>query len=233
MMTVWWANHLTSKDAVKAGRDLVIPPVNGLVVTVKAGDTLDSLAAANKISVDDIVAINELTDTNLIVGQVLMLPGAKGAPMPTPAPAPKQGGSSGNSGGTGPAPRVSGSWAWPVSGGGNYISQYFHYGHYGVDIAADYGTPILAPRAGHVIFAGWKSNGGGYQVWLALDNGLYTTEYHMSTVSVAAGQDVAKGQRVGKVGTSGWASGSHVMLEVWVGSPWDSGSYRVNPLRYY
>jgi len=231
MMTVWWANHLTSKDALKTGRDLVIPPVNGLVVTVKAGDTLDSLAAANKISVDDIVAINELTDTNLIVGQVLMLPGAKGAPMPTPAPAPKQGG--GGGGGTGPAPRVSGSWAWPVSGGGNYISQYFHYGHYGVDIAADYGTPILAPRAGHVIFAGWKSNGGGYQVWLALDNGLYTTEYHMSTVSVAAGQDVAKGQRVGKVGTSGWASGSHVMLEVWVGSPWDSGSYRVNPLRYY
>ena len=232
MMTVWWANHMTSKNSLKAGEDLVIPPINGLVVTVKAGDTLDSLAAANKISADDIVAINQLTDTNLIVGQVLMLPGAKGAPMPTPAPpAPKQGGS--GSGGTGPAPRVGGSWAWPVSGGGNYISQYFHYGHYGIDIAADYGTPILAPTAAHVIFAGWKSNGGGYQVWLALANGLYTTEYHMSAVTVSTGQDVAKGQRVGKVGTSGWASGSHVMLEVWVGSPWDSGSYRVNPLRYY
>jgi len=232
MMTVWWANKMTSKDSLKAGEDLVIPPVNGLVVTVKAGDTLDGLAAANKIAVSDIVAANELTDTNLIVGQVLMLPGAKGAPMPTPPPAPKQS-SGGGSGGTGPAPRVSGSWAWPVIGGGNYISQYFHYGHYGIDIAADYGSPIVAPVAAHVIFAGWKSNGGGYQVWLALANGLYTTEYHMSAVSVATGQDVAKGQRVGKVGTSGWASGSHVMLEVWVGTPWESGSYRVNPLRYY
>jgi murein DD-endopeptidase MepM/ murein hydrolase activator NlpD len=231
MMTVWWANHMTAKDSLKAGEDLVIPPVNGLVVTVKAGDTLDSLAVANKISADDIATLNELTDTNLIVGQVLVLPGAKGAPMPTPTIAPKQFGGGGN--GTGPAPRVTGSWAWPVVGGGNYISQYFHYGHYGVDVAAEYGTTIVAAIAGHVIFAGWKDNGGGYQVWLQLANGLYTAQYHMSAVSVSVGQDVAKGDRVGKVGMSGWASGPHCHFEVWVGSPWESGSYRVNPLRYY
>jgi murein DD-endopeptidase MepM/ murein hydrolase activator NlpD len=230
-LTVWWANHMTSKDSLKTGEDLVIPPVNGLVITVQAGDTLESLAAANKISPDDIIAMNQLTDTNLIVGQVLVLPGAKGAPMPTatPAPAPRQVGG----GGTGPAPRVTGSWAWPVVGGGNYISQYFHYGHYGIDIAADYGAPIVAPVAGSVIFAGWKSNGGGYQVWLQLSNGLYTTEYHMSAVTASTGQDVAKGQRVGKIGMTGWASGNHVMFEVWVGVPWGSGSYRINPLRYY
>jgi murein DD-endopeptidase MepM/ murein hydrolase activator NlpD len=233
VMTVWWANDLTTKDSLKAGDDLVVPPVNGLVVTVKAGDTIDSLAAANKISADGIVTVNKLTDTNLIVGQVLVLPGAKGAPMPTPKPttAPHVGG---GSGGTGVAPRYSGgSWAWPVVGGGNYISQYFHYGHYGVDIAADYGSPVVAPVAAHVIFAGWKSNGGGYQVWLNLGNGLYTAEYHMASVTVSAGQDVAKGQRVGRLGMTGWASGPHVMFEVWVGYPWESGSYRVNPLRYY
>jgi murein DD-endopeptidase MepM/ murein hydrolase activator NlpD len=231
IQTVWWANHLTSRDSLKAGQDLVIPPVNGLIITVAAGDTLDSLAAANKISVDEIVAMNELTDMNLIVGQVLVLPGAKGAPLPTATPEPRAFGGGGN--GSGPAPRVTGSWAWPVVGGGNYISQYFHYGHYGVDIAGDYGTPIVAPMAGHVIFAGWKSNGGGYQVWLQLANGLYTAQYHMSAVTVSAGMDVAKGQRVGKIGMSGWASGPHCHFEVWVGVPWDSGSYRVNPLRYY
>jgi murein DD-endopeptidase MepM/ murein hydrolase activator NlpD len=233
MMTVWWANKLTSKDSMKAGQVLVIPPVSGLVVTVKPGDTLDSLASVNKISVEDIVAVNELTDTNLIVGQVLVLPGAKGAPMPTPKPTttPQFGG---GGGGTGVAPRYSGgSWAWPVVGGGNYISQYFHYGHYGVDIAADYGTPIVSPVAAHVISAGWKSNGGGYQVWLQLGNGLYTAQYHMSAVTVSTGQDVAKGQRVGRIGMSGWASGPHCHFEVWVGYPWESGSYRVNPLRYY
>jgi len=230
MMTVWWANSMTSKGSLKAGQDLIIPPVSGLVITVKAGDTLDSLAAANKISASEIIAANGLTDTNLIVGQVLMLPGAKGAPMPTPTPAPKQ---AGGGGGSGPAPRVTGSWAWPVIGGGNYISQYFHYGHYGIDIAARTGTPIVAPVAAHVIFAGWRSDGGGYQVWLRLANGLYTTEMHMSAVTTSAGQDVAQGEQVGKVGMSGWATGPHVMFEVWVGTPWDSGSYRVNPLRYY
>ena len=228
MMTVWWANHFTSKDSLKAGEDLVIPPVSGLVVTVKVGDTLESLAAANKIAVADIVAVNQLTDTNLVVGQVLVLPGAKGAPMPTPAPAPK-----GSTGGTGPAPRVTGSWAWPVLGNNNYISQYFHYGHYGIDVAAPSGTAIVAVTDAHVLFAGWKSNGGGYQVWLHLANGLYTTMYHMSAVTTSAGADVLKGQRVGKVGMTGWATGPHVMLEVWVGMPWDSGSYRVNPMRYY
>ena len=232
MMTVWWANSLAS-NSLKTGEDLVIPPVTGLVVTVKPGDTLDSLAAANKIAVDDIVAVNELKDTNLIVGQVLVLPGAKGAPMPTPKPTSHPVFGGGN-GGTGVAPRYSGgSWAWPVVGGGNYISQYFHYGHYGVDIAADFGTPILAPVAGHVIFAGWKSNGGGYQVWIQLGNGLYTAQYHMSAVTVSTGQDVAKGQRVGRIGMTGWASGPHCHFEVWVGYPWESGSYRVNPLRYY
>ena len=231
MMTVWWANKLTSKDALKAGRDIIIPPVNGLVVTVAAGDTLDSLAKANKITVDQIVATNELEDTNLIVGQVLVLPGAKGAPMPTATPAPtaKPRTSSGGAGG-GFVP-VAGSWAWPVPGG--YISQYFHYGHYGVDIANDYGSAIVSPRDGTVVFAGWKSNGGGYQVWINHGNGIYSAHHHMSAVLVSTGDFVAKGQRVGRVGQSGWASGPHDHFEVWVGRPWESGSYRVNPLRYY
>ncbi len=233
MMTVWWANKLTSKEELKSGRELVIPPVSGLVVTVKAGDTLDSLAAANKITGDEIIATNELTDTNLIVGQVLMLPGAKGAPMPTPKPTPKptpRPVSGGGSGGGGFVP-VAGPWAWPVPGG--YVSQYFHYGHYGTDIAADYGSSIVSPRAGTIAFAGWKSNGGGYQVWINHGNGIFSAHNHMSAVTVGAGDYVAKGSRVGRVGSSGWATGPHDHFEVWVGRPWESGSYRVNPLRYY
>ena len=38
------------------------------------------------------------------------------------------------------------------------------------------------PPAGTVIFAGWKNNGGGYQVWIAHGSGLYTTYNHMSSV---------------------------------------------------
>jgi murein DD-endopeptidase MepM/ murein hydrolase activator NlpD len=235
MMTVFWANKLDTTQDLKVGRDLIIPPVNGLIVTVKAGDTLDSLAKDNKITVAEIIQVNDLQDTNLIVGQVLVLPGAKGAPLPTPkpttAPVTPFGAGCGSCGGN--VKFQGGAWAWPVVGGGNYISQYFTAGHLGVDIAAAYGTTIVSPLAGQVIWAGWKSNGGGYQVWISHGNGIYTSLNHMSAVTSNAGQHVDRGQRVGRVGNSGWATGSHLHLEVWIGVPWESGSYRVNPLRYY
>ncbi|MCJ7711475.1 MAG: M23 family metallopeptidase, partial [Chloroflexi bacterium] len=178
MMTLWWANKLKSKDDLRIGQVLRIPPVNGLVITVKETDTLESLAAKYDVSEARIVDLNGLDDPTLVTDQVLILPGAKGAPIPTPKPTPKptvkprsasSGGSSsrGSSSGGGPAHYSGGSFRWPVVGGGNYISQYYHYGHYGVDIAADYGSRVIAAAGGKVIFAGWKSNGGGWQVWIS------------------------------------------------------------------
>jgi murein DD-endopeptidase MepM/ murein hydrolase activator NlpD len=82
-----------------------------------------------------------------------------------------------------------------------------------------------------VIFAGWKNNGGGYQVWIAHGSGLYTTYNHMSAISVGSGQGVSVGQQVGRVGQSGHATGPHLHFEVWRGGVWDGGS-RVNPLAY-
>lgn len=235
MMTVWWANKLTSKDDLRVGQKLVIPPVNGLVVTVKDGDTLDSLAAGYKVDAAEIVKVNQLQDQTLIIGQTLILPDAVGAAIPTPKPVPptRSSGSSGRSCNcSGPATYGGGSFAWPVVGGGNYISRGFRYGHYGVDIAADYGTPEIAAAGGTVIFAGWKNNGGGYQVWIAHGSGIYTTYNHMASVSVAAGQVVARGDLVGRVGSSGNSTGPHLHFEVWIGQIWNGG-YRVNPLPYF
>ena len=239
MMTVWWANHLTSKNDLKVGQTLTIPPVNGVVVTVRTSDTLESLAAAYKVDPSDIIAINQLDDPILVVGQTLTIPGALAAgiatPKPTPTPTPTKKPvahpSTGRSGGTTrpPATYSGGRLSWPVPGG--YISQYFHYGHWAIDIAADMGTPVLAAAGGTVIFAGWKNNGGGYQVWIAHGSGLYTTYNHMSSVAVGRGQSVARGQRVGRVGMTGNATGPHCHFEVWIGPVWDGGT-RVNPLNY-
>jgi murein DD-endopeptidase MepM/ murein hydrolase activator NlpD len=238
MMTVWWANKLTSKDDLHVGQKLVIPPINGLIVTVKVGDTLDSLAAEYKVDPTEVLAVNELEDPVLIVGQTLVLPDAAGAPIPEPKPVARpsnSGGSSGKGGGScncsGPSTYGGGSFSWPVVGGGNYISQYFHYGHYGVDIAADYGSRVRAAASGRVIFAGWKGNGGGYQVWVAHGSGLYSTYNHMSAITVASGESVSEGDQVGRVGQSGHATGPHLHFEVWVGAIWNGG-YRVNPLKY-
>jgi murein DD-endopeptidase MepM/ murein hydrolase activator NlpD len=236
-MTLWWANKL-KKSALKAGAELRIPPVSGLVYTVKDTDTLASLAKRFKIDSAKVVELNGLEDPTLVVGQVLVLPGAKGPPKPTPKPTPKPSRSSGvkvaGGGGVlsgGPANYRGGAMRWPVIGGDNYISQYFHYGHYALDIAADYGSKVVSAAPGKVIFAGWKSNGGGYQVWIAHGSNLYTTYNHMSAVTVGVGQHVARGRQVGRVGMSGNATGPHLHFEVWVGPIWDGG-IRVNPLKY-
>lgn len=235
MMSVWWANSLTSKDELHVGQTLLIPPVSGLTVTVGASDTLDSIAARTGVSGDEILAYNDLTDPNVVIGQKLIIPGAIGSGIkePKPTPAPVVHSSGGSSGGTYHPPASTyggGAFAWPVPGG--YISQYFHYSHPALDIAAPYGSRIVAAAGGTVIFAGWKSNGGGYQVWVSHGSNLYTGYYHMSAITVGIGEHVGRGSQVGRVGTSGDATGPHCHFEVWRGYPWGNGSYRVNPLGY-
>ena len=219
MMTIWWANKLKSKDDLKVGQVLTIPPVDGVVRTVKAGDTLASVAAAAKVDAADIVAANALTDETLVIGQVLIIPGARGAPIPTPKPTRRPevrvatvSRPSSRSSARQPAEYSGGSFAWPVAGG--YISQYSHYGHPALDVAADYGTGVLAAGSGTVVFAGWKSNGGGYQVWIAHGGGLYTTYNHLSSIATSYGDQVGRASFIGRIGTSGWATGPHLHFEI-------------------
>jgi murein DD-endopeptidase MepM/ murein hydrolase activator NlpD len=234
MMTLWWANNLAAKDQLHIGQKLQIPPVDGLVIVVKAGDTLDSISALTGMSADDIVAYNNLTDRTLVIGQVLIVPDAHGRPIPAPAtPKPvaaATGSSSGSTKAHGPATYSGGAFNWPVPGG--WISQYFHASHPAIDIAAPEGTRVLAAAAGTVIWAGWKDNGGGYQVWISHGSGLFTTYNHMSAVLVHVGQHVGRAQQVGRVGMTGNATGPHLHFEVWRGMVWGDGT-RVNPLPYF
>lgn len=224
--TIFWASKLRSVK-LRPGMKLTIPPVNGLVVTVRPSDTIESLAKRNKIKPEAILAANNLDDRNLVMGQVLILPGAKGKALPKPKPKVAKAPTVSSAGA--PARYNGGRFSWPVAGG--QISQGFHYGHYGLDISADSGTPVKAAAPGKVTFAGWKNNGGGYQVWIAHGSGLYTTYNHMSSISVGAGQSVGRGQQVGRVGMTGYATGPHLHFEVWRGPIWNGGN-RVNPLGY-
>jgi len=224
--TIFWASKLTSQK-IRPGQKLTIPPVKGLVVKVWSSDSLASLAKKYKVKADDILKANKLEDPTLVMGQVLILPGAKGDPLPKP-PKPKATRST-SSGGAAPAQYRGGRFAWPVAGG--ELSQGYHYGHYGIDIAADSGTPVKAAAGGKVTFAGWKNNGGGYQVWISHGSGLYTTYNHMSSLTVGTGQSVGRGQQVGRVGMTGYATGAHLHFEVWRGPIWNGGS-RLNPLGY-
>lgn len=124
--------------------------------------------------------------------------------------------------------------AWPVQTRSSYVSQRYHDGHRGLDIAAPKGTGVVPIGNGTVVFAGWKSNCGGYQVWIRHRDGTtYSAYYHLSREVTYSGEVVTGGtERIGYVGTSGCVTGSHLHLEIWKGYPWRSGSYRVNPWAY-
>jgi murein DD-endopeptidase MepM/ murein hydrolase activator NlpD len=244
MKTIWWANNLKSKDSLKPGTKLRIPPDDGLLVTVKEGESLDRIARTYDVDPARIQEANGLADDTVFIGQMLFVPKSAGtlASVPTPTPKPKPrvivNPNSGSGGSrvtqtrpVGPVRYAGGRMVWPVVGGGNYLSQYSHYGHPAIDIAGDYGAAVVAAAGGRVVYAGWRSNGGGYQVWLDHGNGVYTTYNHLAGVSVGSGQTVGAGQRIGSLGASGWATGPHLHFEVWVGYPWSGGS-RANPLAY-
>jgi murein DD-endopeptidase MepM/ murein hydrolase activator NlpD len=207
------------------------------VVTVKEGDTLEAIAKVNRVPKDTIYSFNGLEDEVLIAGQVLVVPGARGEGIPVPRVVRPRTTVSRTTHTSTSRPRTIGTptrygggpFLWPLPGG--RIVQYFHYGHYAIDIDGDTGDPVRAAAGGTVIFAGWKSNGGGYQVWIAHGSNLYTTYNHMSSVAVGRGSHVGRGQRVGRVGCTGWCSGPHLHFEVWRGPIWNGG-VRVNPLKY-
>ncbi len=85
--------------------------------------------------------------------------------------------------------------------------------HSGIDIGVDYGTPIRAAADGRVIYAGWY---GGYGNLITIDNGDgYSTLYaHCSAMYVSVDQNVQRGQVIGAVGATGYATGPHLHFEI-------------------
>ena len=96
MMTVWWANHLTSKNALHVGQSLLIPPVSGVVVKVTAGRhaRAPGRALRGRPRPTSSTPTTSTTRTSSI-GQTLTIPGARAAgiatPKPTKAPTPEPG----------------------------------------------------------------------------------------------------------------------------------------------
>ncbi|MFF2777181.1 peptidoglycan DD-metalloendopeptidase family protein [Streptomyces sp. NPDC058052] len=109
-----------------------------------------------------------------------------------------------------------------------FVSQPYHAGHNGVDIAADYGTPIYAVGDGEVTISGYES---GYGQWIRIRHadGSISEYGHMYQRDVSAGEHVVAGQRIALMGSEGDSSGPHLHLRIW-GDP--STSYGVDPEVY-
>jgi hypothetical protein len=111
------------------------------------------------------------------------------------------------------------------------VDQTYRYGstangtrepHHGVEFVNESGTPVYAAADGMVIFAGpdeeaiyspWKNYYGNLVV-IKHNDGLFTLYAHLSKIDVQAGQEVLAADKIGEVGRTGAAIGSHLHFEV-------------------
>lgn len=85
--------------------------------------------------------------------------------------------------------------------------------HLGVDYRAPIGAPVVAVAAGTVVSAGWSGQAGRL-VHLRHPSGYETLYMHLSAINVRAGQRIAQGEVIGKVGSSGLSTGPHLDYRV-------------------
>jgi len=227
----------TDPDLLLVGEELTIPTRDGILYTVRLGDTLIDIADIYQADVGSIVGLssNQIGDADSVLeGSVLLLPGAVPPPPPPvvePEPffaaAAPDDGYPGDYSAAAASAGVSG-FMWPVvgtlndyfgspRGGGTY--------HSGIDLGAPTGTPIAAAASGQVVLV---SAGGGYGNYVVIrhDDGTETLYAHLSEIWVAQGQWVGQGESIGAVGATGWATGPHLHFEVRV------GGVPVDPLYY-
>jgi murein DD-endopeptidase MepM/ murein hydrolase activator NlpD len=207
--TIMWASGKLSEhpDLLQLGQVLTILPIDGVLHTVEEGDTLEGIAAKYKADVEDIIEseYNQLEPPyEISVGQRLIVPGGVKPYKPRvvhiyTGPIPKG------------ARRGSGIFVWPTSG---RITQRYRGLHRGIDIGAPTGFPVVASDSGWVARVGWSEYGYGKYIVIDHGNGFQTLYAHLSAILVELGQSVAKGQRIGSIGSTGRSTGSHLHFEI-------------------
>ena len=110
---------------------------------------------------------------------------------------------------------------WPVPK--TYISTYFSGWHKGIDIPNPYNRSVKPFTSGTVVFVGWDG-GFGKLVQISHKDGYLTKYAHLSNISVRRGQKVGPSTIIGQVGSTGYATGSHLHFEVL------KNGYAMNPL---
>lgn len=214
-------NKYEKTKILKPGDKIKIPPVSGIIVTVRSGETIYTLA--KKYGMPSPQAIvdwpyntfsNDETFT-LAAGQTLVLPGGRPPEEVIPvAPVGPYINTTPFAGGTG-------QFMWPTHG---VLTQYFSGYHPGDDIANTQGTSVVAADSGRVQLVRYETFGYGWHVIINHGNGYLTLYGHLSKIDISEGQNVARGQQIGLMGSTGRSTGSHLHFET------HYGGGRVNPL---
>ena len=197
-------NDIDNVRTLRAGQKLRIPSMDGLIHTVRKGESLNSISVKYHVSVEELADTNDLSSLILSVGQELFVPGAK---------------MDANS-----LRKAMGElFTYPIKAAWRLTSRFgirkdpftgVQSSHTGVDMACPTGTPIYACMSGSVVYSGWSNIFGNYVI-INHGNGYQTLYGHMSKILARKGQSVSQGTRIGLVGSTGYSTGPHLHLTVY------------------
>jgi len=247
--SILWFNFELLGDnpnEIKPGQEINIPPVDGVLHTYHAGESL--VAIADNYSYSTVTTAANIVEwpgnhldpyeTNLDNpgipdGTQLIVPGGSrllrdwGPPAVTrndPAAARYYG--PGFCGSLYEGAVGNGTFIWPSVA--KYLSgfDYTPPTHNGIDIAGAEGNAVFATDSGVVVYAGWSNFGYGNLLVIDHGNGWQSAYGHLSTWNVSCGQSVTQGEVVAAIGTTGNSSGPHLHFELSSSiygkvNPWD------------
>jgi murein DD-endopeptidase MepM/ murein hydrolase activator NlpD len=229
--TIMWSNNMTLRSIIRPGDTILIPPVTGVVHTIKSGDTLGKLALKYAVDEEKIIKFNMLADGGKILtaGEKIMIPDGimpqtviiqptrtynSYASISTPA-------------NSNQAVSVSG-FVWPSAV--RTITQYYSWRHAAIDIAGPLNSANYATKSGTVEVSqcGWN---GGYGCYIIINHGggVKTLYAHNNKILVSVGDYVNTGQTIGLMGNTGnvrGVTGIHLHFEIIVNGA------KKNPLGY-
>lgn len=140
------------------------------------------------------------------------------------------------SGGYGDLIVTKGMFGWPATCSSISSPFGWRWGtlHDGMDIAGcGYGSNIFAAESGTVYTVSYKYDNGQY-ITIKHDNGYYTMYAHLCSgcTYVKTGDRVTRGQPIGGMGQTGFATGVHLHYAIWTGPPYYGGT-ALNPMAFY
>jgi murein DD-endopeptidase MepM/ murein hydrolase activator NlpD len=196
-------NSIRNTRLIQIGQVLRVPNQDGIMYTVKNGDTLERIAEKYQSDAAAIRIANELFSDTALPGTALFIPGARLDWMERQ--------------------EINGDlFIWPISG---YITSSYGWRrwpfgggrqfHSGIDIGGQpTGAPVRAAMSGRVSSTGWDNVLGNFVV-ITHHTGYRTMYGHLSVIRVKSGAYVGTGERIGDVGSTGMSTGPHVHFTVY------------------
>ena len=195
--TIIRMNPTIRNGKVTVGKNLIIPPYDGIVVKVPKGQTWRQIAKKHKIRADALFEVNGCQENP----RVVFVPQLKKSPSSTQTE-PNALETISNSGELGGSPLAENStvvfpFGWQINPSNGDV-----FFHSGIDLSAESGTSVQAIGKGVVVFAEEQGSYGNLVI-INHSNELQSRYAHLEDIKVSIGQEVSKGDLVGTVGTTG------------------------------